>query len=134
MTALLHLPRPVQVRRRGRATVSDRRIDPIAWFAFRLPFSTDETLFVANSIAALLEATGQILIAGVDYVSRFIRLAEGLPFSPIEIPTSGAPIEFRYFENLAIDAAGCVSVVAKPRERPFASYELFSAKTERAPR
>ena len=96
------------------------------------PSATDETLFVANSITALLEATDQTLVAGVDYVNRFIKLAEGLPFSPIRIPTSGAPIEFRYFENLAIDVAGRVSVVAKARERPFASYEDYVARLESA--
>ena len=96
------------------------------------PRGRDQPLFVANSIAALLEATGQTLVAGVDYVSRFIKLAEGLPFTPIEIPTSGAPIEFHYFENLAIDDNGRVTVVAKPRERPFASYEDYLARLEAA--
>jgi hypothetical protein len=90
------------------------------------------TLFVSNSIAALLEATNQGLVAGVDYVSRFINLAEGLSFTPIEIPTSASPIEFHFFENLAIDDDGRFSVVRKPREKPFASYEDYLARLESA--
>ena len=88
-------------------------------------------LLISNSIAALLEATGLSLVAGVDYVSRFIRLAEGLPFTPIEIPTNGAPVHFHFFENLRLDG-GAVTVVPKPRERAFASYDDYFARLDRA--
>jgi hypothetical protein len=96
------------------------------------PASDQPTLFVANSIAALLEATGLRLDKGTDYVSRFIKLAEGLEFSPIEIPTDGAPVEFHYFENLQVSTDGQTRVVPKPRERPFASYADYLARLERA--
>ena len=98
------------------------------------PAAAEGTLFVANSISALLEATSQQLVPGVDYVSRFIKLAEGLPFSPIEIPTNGTPLEFRFFENLELDHSGGVTVVPKPRERPFASFDDYLARLEGASR
>jgi hypothetical protein len=96
------------------------------------PDGADNTLYVSNSIAGLLEATGLSLVKGVDYVSRMIRLAEGLDFTPIEIPTSGAPIEFHYFENLRIDERGRVTIIPKPREKPFVSYDDYLARMEAA--
>lgn len=96
------------------------------------PDPTGETTLVANTIAGLLQATGQTLVPGIDYVSGFIRLAEGLAFTPIEIPTNGASIRWHYFENLAVDGNGRVSVVPKPRERPFASFEDYLARLEAA--
>jgi len=89
-------------------------------------------IFVGNSIAGVLEATGLSLVKGVDYVSRMIKLAEGLEFTPIELPTSGAPIEFHYFENLRIDQRGDMTVIPKPREQPFVSYEDYLARIEAA--
>ena len=96
------------------------------------PAADEPTLYVANSIAALLEATGLALVKGEDYISRFIKLAEGLPFSPIEIPTSGAPLQFYFYENCRVIADGRVEVVPKPREKPFASYADYLARLERA--
>ena len=96
------------------------------------PPAAEPTLFVANSISALLEATGLALVKGEDYVSRFIKLAEGLPFSPIEIPTSGAPFHFYFYENCRVIADGRVEVVPKPREQPFASYPDYLTRLERA--
>jgi hypothetical protein len=89
-------------------------------------------LFVANSIAAVLSATGLGLVQGVDYVSRFIRLAEGLPFTPIVVPTDGAPIEFHFFENLRVDPRGSVTVVPKRREQPFASFDDYVERLQAA--
>jgi hypothetical protein len=95
------------------------------------PDAAAQILLVSNSIAALLEATGLSLVAGVDYVSRLIKLAEGLPYTPIEIPTTGAPLHFHFFENLRLDE-GAVTVVRKPRERAFASYEDYFARLDHA--
>ncbi len=96
------------------------------------PDKSDPTIFVANSIAGLLEAAGLGLVADVDYVGRMIKLAEGLPFTPIEVPTNAAPLEFHYFENLRIDEGAGVSVVLKPREKPFSSFADYLARLESA--
>ena len=96
------------------------------------PDASSKELFVSNSIAALLEATGLNLVRGVDYVSRFIKLAEGLPFTPIIVPTDGAPIEFHFFENLSVDERGQFAVVRKTRETPFASFEDYVTRLEAA--
>lgn len=86
------------------------------------------TLFVGNSLSAVLEATGLELRRDVDYVSQFIRVADGLSATPIEIPTSGAPINYHYYENLRVDADGRLAVVPKPREKPFVSYDDYLAR------
>jgi len=89
-------------------------------------------LLVSNSLAALLEAAGLELVAGVDYVSRFIKLAEGIDFSPIEIPTSGRPVEFHFFEHLRIEPDRSLAPVCRPREAPFRSFQDYVARLDAA--
>lgn len=91
-----------------------------------------EPLTVSNSLAALLSAAGAELMPEVDYVSRFVRVADGIDASPISIPTSGPPVEFHFFENLHVGPDGSLTKVAKPREAPFRSYEDYVARIDTA--
>lgn len=79
-------------------------------------------LLIANSLVALLVASGLALDPDADYPARFGLTRRGIASSPIALPTLGAPIRLDFFENVAIDRAGRLVQRPKPREAPFASF------------
>jgi len=85
-------------------------------------------IVASNSVVALLVATGLRLDPRTDYPGRFGRVMEGFGNSPIEIPTTEAPIRFHYYRNVRIDGAGMVSEVGKPSERPFDTFADYRSR------
>jgi len=92
----------------------------------------NDSVFVANTLCGLLEAANLQLLPDTDYVSRFIRLGDGLRESPLEIPTSRGDIRMYFFENLFVRADGEIVVSPKPREAPFTSYNDYFARIDAA--
>lgn len=91
----------------------------------------DVTL-ASNSLVAILSAADLDLPPGVDYVSRFRRISDGVGCSPIEIPTSAEPVFMYFYDNVEIDVDGTHRAQPKPRERSFASYQEYAHRLERA--
>jgi hypothetical protein len=58
----------------------------------------------------------------VDYPSLFGLTREGIGRNPVSLPTLGPPVRLRFFENLAIDGAGRLTISARRREPTFGSY------------
>jgi hypothetical protein len=93
---------------------------------------TENGLSLANSLVALLEATGRELVPGVDYPTLISRLSDGIGHSPISIPTSAGPIELHFYENLTLSRDGSLRKSPKPREHSFGSFEEYLARIEAA--
>lgn len=93
---------------------------------------TSAELLVSNSLAGLLSAARLELLPEMDYVNRFVRVADGIDAAPVRIPTSGAPVEFHFFENLHVGRDGSLTKVAKRREAPFRSYEDYVSRIDAA--
>jgi hypothetical protein len=87
---------------------------------------------VSNTLVGLLAAADVELRPDTDYVTRFFGLADGIDFTPIELPTSGAPVEFHFYENLHVGTDGRLEKVAKRREDPFKSYADYVGRLQRA--
>ncbi len=91
-----------------------------------------DELVVCNSLVALLSATGLELADEIDYPTRFRAGADGLDRSPIEVPTSGRPVHFAFFENLLVAPDTSLTVDRKLREAPFTSYSNYVGRLDEA--
>jgi len=89
-------------------------------------------MLVANTLVGLLASAGSELLAGVDYGSLFARVADGLAFTPTELPTSGSPVAFHFYENLRVLPGGRLEQVAKAREAPFTSFRDYVERLDAA--
>ena len=85
----------------------------------------DDRVLASNSLVGVLVAAGLELMPGVDYVSRFYRISDGVARSPIELPTSGEPVLLHFFENVRIGRDGALAVRPKPREAPFGGFDDY---------
>ncbi|HEY5489504.1 MAG TPA: hypothetical protein VIK00_06655, partial [Candidatus Limnocylindrales bacterium] len=105
----------------------------------------DDTLFMSNSFAGLLEHTGQRLDPDFPYPDVFWRLgpmkhldqASNPPLVTnrrMTIPTLDGPVEGLYCENFLIATDGCLQDVRKPRERTFVDFADYSARIHAATR
>ncbi len=92
----------------------------------------DGVLLFSNSLVGLLRAADIDLLRGVDYISLFNRIADGLDSPPIELPTSGRPVSLAFYENLHVAADGNVTTVRKRREEPFRSYADYVSRLRAA--
>jgi len=92
----------------------------------------DGRMLVSNSLLGLLAAADLAPRPDVDYVTEFFRLADGIDNTPIELPTTGAPVELHFYENLLVHGPSGLEKVAKPREAPFASYADYVGRLEAA--
>jgi len=91
-----------------------------------------DELVISNSLVGLLTATNLRLMPGIDYVSRFIQLADGLDRSPISIPVAGGEVLFDFYENLRVAADLSVTKQPKRREKPFTSYRDYFERIDAA--
>jgi hypothetical protein len=89
-------------------------------------------LYIANTFVGLLAKAGLELLPGTDYTSLFARIADGLRATPTDLPTSAGPAQYHLFENLRVLPGGHLEKSAKPRERPFASYDDLVARLDAA--
>ncbi len=89
-------------------------------------------LLVSNSLVGLLRAADLDLLRGVDYSSLFNRISDGLDSPPIELPTSGGPVNLAFYENLHLGTDGSVTTVPKRREEPFRSFEDYVGRLRKA--
>ncbi len=87
-----------------------------------------DELLVSNSLVGLLSAAGLELVDGIDYPTRFRAASDGLARSPIEVPTSGSPVHFAFYENLLVAPDTSLSVAPKPRELLFKSYPDYLSR------
>ena len=88
----------------------------------------DDRVLASNSLVGVLVAAGLELVPGADYVSRFHRVSNGLAESPIELPTTGAPVGMYFYDNLRIVRDGALSISPKPREAPFTGFEEYAVR------
>lgn len=84
-----------------------------------------DSVYISNSLAALLTGADLQLDPDTDYVSRFFAVTKGIGASPIELPTRSVPLWFAFYENLLISGDGSFTAIAKPREKPFTTYAEY---------
>ena len=95
-------------------------------------FEDSKTIFVSNSLSALLAIADLALLPDYDYASAMESIMNGLVSYVREIPSTAGPIHLTYFNNLIVTGAE-ISEVAKPLSAPdftdFATYRdyLFNA-------
>lgn len=103
----------------------------------------DGTTFVSNSLAGLLQQSGQRLDPGFPYPDVFWRLGPmkhldqaGNPTLVVDrrlqIPTLDGRIEGLYCENFLVTADGALVDSRKPRERTFVDFADYKARIHAA--
>lgn len=110
----------------------------------RLHHFTDAgTVYVSNSLSALLAVADLDLISDYDYASAMESIQNGLVSYVREVPSTRGPIHLTYFHNLVVTGS-TIAQVAKPSSAPpltdFTTYRdyLFASarsvgKNARAP-
>ena len=91
-----------------------------------------ERLIASNSLVWLLEATGLGLDPAVLYPPIFVRAAEGVHNTIVEIPTTGAPLQSVVYHNMRLTSSGELRIEERPREKPFTSYADFRSRLAEA--
>jgi hypothetical protein len=91
-------------------------------------FSQEETLYVSNSLPALLAVTDSGLVPDYDYVPAMESIKRGLVSYIREIPSIKGPIQLTYFKNLVV-AGSKLAEAAKPSSAPdftdFGTYRDY---------
>ncbi len=77
-------------------------------------------LIAANSLVGLLVAAGLELDPRVAYPQLFNESVDGVMHTTI--PTASDPIAATFHDNLRLDPDGRLTVVPKPREKPFTTF------------
>lgn len=89
---------------------------------------SDGRLLASNSLVWLLEATGVELDADTPYPPIFVRAAEGVRHTILEVPTTGAPIQAAVYHNVRLWPGPEPQVEPRPRELPFSSYADYRGR------
>ncbi|HYI22005.1 MAG TPA: hypothetical protein VEX62_05135, partial [Candidatus Limnocylindrales bacterium] len=98
-----------------------------------------DTLIVANSFVAVLVAAGLRLDPAAQYPLHFRQVGQikwpalepktgSLRNHTAEIPTLDGPLHGHFWENLRIGRDLSLTVVRKPREAPFESYDDYHGR------
>ena len=80
-----------------------------------------DEVIASNSLVGLLVAADLELDPRVAYPALFNESVQGVNHTTI--PTTTDPIETCFHDNLRLDVDGTLTVVPKPREAPFTSFE-----------
>jgi hypothetical protein len=87
-------------------------------------------VIASNSLSGLLVAADLVLDPHVAYPPLFNESVRGV--NRTTIPTTTDPIETCFHDNLRLDVDGTLTVVPKPREAPFTSYEDVKRRLSQA--
>ena len=91
-------------------------------------FKENETLYVSNSLPALMALADLTLISDYDYASAMESIKDGLVSYVREIPSTRGAIRLTYFHNL-VGSGAIISEIRKPSSTPdfidFATYRDY---------
>ncbi len=93
---------------------------------------TDGRVSASNSLVWLLEATGLDLDPDTLYPPIFVRAAEGIRHTILDVPTTGTPLQAVVYHNVRLAPAGDLRIEERPHERPFDSYADYRTRLAEA--